>query len=251
MRRVLVVQAGSADPAVRARFGDYPDWFARHLAPQVELRVVRPYEEPLPAALGFDGILVTGSPRSVLDREPWMADTGGYLLQAARDRPVLGVCFGHQLLADALGGRVERNPRGREAGTSEVELTEAGRRDPLFASLPDRFAAQQTHADHVPALPPAATLLATNAFSPVQAFGAGEVLRAVQFHPEMDEERSRWLNQNRQRALDEQAPGGARAVLDSIRPSPFAARVLENWVRGFVVRLAARDGDGAGKARYP
>jgi GMP synthase (glutamine-hydrolysing) len=241
MRRVLVVQAGSADAAVRARFGDYPDWFARVLAPHVNVHVVRPYEAALPAAAGFDGILMTGSPRSVLDREPWMVDSGRYLVEAARRRPVLGVCFGHQLLADALGGRVERNSRGREAGTTEVELTEAGRRDPLFASLPPRFPVQQTHADHVPALPPGTTLLATNAFSPIQAFGAGELLRAVQFHPEIDEERSRCLNENRRRALDEQAPGGSRAVLESIRPTPFGARVLENWLRGFVTGAGAPD----------
>jgi GMP synthase (glutamine-hydrolysing) len=239
MRRVLVVQAGSADAAVRARFGDYPQWFAQLLAPRVEIHVLRPYEEALPAASGFDGIVVTGSPRSVLEREPWMIETGAYLLTAARSRPVLGVCFGHQLLADALGGKVEQNPRGREAGTSEIDLTEAGRRDPLFAGLPERFAVQQTHADHVQALSPGTTVLATNAFSPVQAFAAGEYLRAVQFHPEMDEERSRFVNEQRRRTLDEQAPGGAQAVLGSIRPTPLAARVLENWVERIVGRFFA------------
>src|SRR6266702_4479231 len=110
MRRVLILQAGSADPALRARYGDYPDWFARHLAPRVELRVVRPYEQVLPSSAGFDGLVMTGSPKSVLVPEPWMEESAAFLLEAARTRPVLGVCFGHQLLARALGGRVELNP---------------------------------------------------------------------------------------------------------------------------------------------
>src|ERR1700694_5580914 len=208
MRRVLILQAGSADPALRARFGDYPDWFARHLAARVELRVVRPYEQVLPPLVGFDGLIMTGSPKSVVDPEPWMDGAAGSLLEAARTRPVLGVCFGHQLLARALGGRVERNPRGREAGTAAVRLTPEGARDALFGRLGSPLLVQQTHEDHVAALPAGATLLAENEMSPVQAFAWGETVRCVQFHPEFDAERSRLLAEVRRERLDLHAPGG-------------------------------------------
>ncbi len=234
MRRVLILQAGSADPAVRARFGDYPAWFARLLAPRVGLRVVRPYEEAIPPLAPFHGVLMTGSSHSVTDPEPWMDDAASYMLDAARTRPVLGVCFGHQLLARALGGRVERHPWGREAGTVEVQLTEAGASDALFAGAPPAFPVQQTHEDHVPELPRGATLLARNDFAPVQAYGVGEAIRCVQFHPEIDAARSRFLNEARRERLDAQAPGGARAVLASIRATPFAEQLLTNWVERFV-----------------
>jgi GMP synthase (glutamine-hydrolysing) len=231
-RRVLVVQAGSAPGAMRERFGDFPDWFARWLAPRVELAVVRPYERALPPASGFHGVLVTGSLASVTDPAPWMEAAGAWLVDAALTRPVLGVCFGHQLLARALGGRVERNPRGREAGTVEVELTAAGELDPLFAGLPRRLLVQQTHEDHVADLPPGATLLAGNARTPVQAFGHGELLRCVQFHPEFDAPRSRLL------AALRRASGEAAAWGDvdpsSIRETPDCTAVLDRWLRHFV-----------------
>ncbi len=234
MRRVLILQAGSADPAVRARFGDYPDWFARLLAPRVGLRVIRPYEEKIPSLAPFHGVLMTGSSHSVTTPEPWMDEAATYMLDAARTRPVLGVCFGHQLLARALGGRVERNPWGREAGTVEVQLTEAGAQDALFAGAPTTFPVQETHEDHVPEVPEGAMLLARNGSAPVQAYGVGESIRCVQFHPEMDAARSRLANELRRDLLDAKAPGGARAVLASIRATPVSERVLTNWVERFV-----------------
>jgi GMP synthase (glutamine-hydrolysing) len=234
MRRVLILQAGSADPALRARYGDYPDWFARHLAARVELSVVRPYEQVLPSSAGFDGLVMTGSPKSVLDREPWMDEAAAFLLEAARTRPVLGVCFGHQLLARALGGRVELNPRGREAGTAAVRFTADGERDPLFAGLASPLLVQQTHEDHVAALPAGATLLAENEMSPVQAFAWGESVRCVQFHPEFDADRSRLLAEVRRERLDLQAPGGAAAVRASIRDTPDATSLLGRWLAHYV-----------------
>jgi GMP synthase (glutamine-hydrolysing) len=234
MKRILILQAGSTEPTVGARFGDYPDWFAAHLSLAVALSVVRPYEAVPPEPEAFDGILCTGSPRSVLEDEPWMERLGAYLLSAAERRPVLCVCFGHQVVGQALGARVERNPWGREAGTAEVRLTEAGRSDPLFQGLPDPLFVQQTHEDHLAELPEGAVLLATNAQSPVQAFAYGPNLRCLQFHPEMDAVRSRALAEARRQRLDETAPGGAVAVLSSIRETSQATRCLHHWVERFV-----------------
>lgn len=234
MRRVLILQTGSAAPAVQAVFGDYPAFFARRLGARVALSVARPWAEPLPPAARFHGVVTTGSPLSVTEPEPWMDRAAEYLLQVARTRPVLGVCFGHQLLARALGGRVERNPAGREAGTGEVLLTGAGRRDPLFSGLPATLTVQQTHADHVAALPPGAIVLATGGLTPVQAYAVGDLLRCVQFHPELDAARSRAMQEGRRALLDREAPGGAPAVLGSIRETPHGEVVLKNWLERFV-----------------
>jgi GMP synthase (glutamine-hydrolysing) len=130
------------------------------------------------------GIIVTGSPLSVTEKAPWMLELGDALLRL--EIPVLGVCFGHQLLARAAGGDVVLNPRGREIGTVSIKLTEAGRRDPLFAwASEDEIEVQATHLDAVDPLPPGATILASNENCAAQAYRLSETVAGVQFHPEL------------------------------------------------------------------
>lgn len=233
MRRILVVRTGSPTPKARARFGEFTEWFERLLAPEV-VTLDAERIEPFPALDRIGGVVVTGSLASVTRPEPWMDRLGRWLLAASHSVPVLGVCFGHQLLARALGGAVERNPQGPEIGTFPVELTEAGRRDPLFAGLENPLAVQESHEDHVAVVPPGGVVLAQNAQAPVQAFAHGPRLRGVQFHPEFDAERARALCEEERPALEAVRPGLADRALASIRPTPAAERVLANWVRTYV-----------------
>ena len=94
------------------------------------------------------------------------------------------MCYGHQLLAEALGGEAGWHPKGREIGTVSVTLTEAGKQDPLLSGLPNTFLAQVTHAQSALVLPPGATLLASNNYEPHQAYRVGDRAWGVQFHPE-------------------------------------------------------------------
>jgi GMP synthase (glutamine-hydrolysing) len=182
--RLLIVQTGST-----RLHGDYPRWFERALG--FEMPVVRAHAgEQLGPALDRarpQGIIVTGSPLSVIEKAPWMLQLGDDLLRAGeRGTPVLGVCFGHQLLARAAGGDVVQNPRGREIGTVSVQLTDAGRKDPLFAwAGGPEIQVQATHVDAVDPLPAAATVLASNENTAAQAYRLSETVAGVQFHPEL------------------------------------------------------------------
>lgn len=194
--RILIVQTGSAGALV-PEHGDYPDWFRRALgAGEAEMPLLR-------AAPGLGGqkldrealfrakargVLVTGSPLSLTEREPWMDELGDALLRAgAAGTPVLGVCFGHQLLGRAAGGDVRANPRGREIGTVRVQLTPAGRKDPLFSwAESGEIEVQATHLDAVLPPPPGATLLASNEVCATQALRFSETVASVQFHPELE-----------------------------------------------------------------
>src|SRR5207237_17295 len=133
------------------------------------------------------GIIVTGSPLSVIENAPWMLQLGDDLLRVgASGTPVLGVCFGHRLRARAAGGDVVQNPRGREIGTVRVQLTEAGRKDVLFAWADGpEIEVQATHVDAVDPLPAGATVLASNENTAAQAYRLSETVAGVQFHPEL------------------------------------------------------------------
>src|SRR5438105_2181485 len=193
--RLLVVQTGTVAEPLRAEHGDYPEWFARALDAQARTSVLRAHEGERLRPEAIDraqaaGIIVTGSPLSVTERAPWMEELGQALLEAGqRGVPVLGVCFGQQLLCRAAGGDVKPNPRGREIGTVPIQLTEHGLRDPLFAWAASEprgiIEVQATHLDAVDPLPTGARVLAGNENTPAQAVRLSETVAAVQFHPEL------------------------------------------------------------------
>lgn len=209
--RILIVQTGTAGALV-AEHGDYPDWFRGALgAGEDELPLLRAAPEVGGERFSREvlfrtkarGILVTGSPRSVSEKAPWMDDLAGELLRAGEmGTPVLGVCFGHQLLGRAAGGDVQENPRGREIGTVSVQLTEAGRKDPLFSwAEASQIDVQATHVDAVLPLPPRATLLGSNENCASQAMRLSEAVATVQFHPELTPQALRALIRSRAEKL--------------------------------------------------
>lgn len=243
MTNVLLLKSG--DAAVRPSHSDYDRWFVQTIG-QSGVRF-----ETIYAHLGaklpvdptvYDAVIMTGSPLSVTEPTAWMKRTAFWMREAAeRKVPVLGVCFGEQLLAWSFGGRVVRNPQGREIGTVTVELTEAGRRDPLFSNVPSTFAINATHEDIVQTLPPGTTLLAKNSNTRVQAFSAGRYIRAVQFHPELQTCTMQALIRARAEKLEAEAVArghsrGERvpSLVAGIRPTPCGRRILHNFLENFV-----------------
>jgi GMP synthase (glutamine-hydrolysing) len=219
-KKVLLLKPGVTSS--RKTLGDYELWFSR--TAQAEMRPVELHEgERPPQADEFDAILMAGSPLSVTQPAGWMERAADYMLDAAaHGTPVLGVCFGHQLLAWRLGAKVVKNPLGEELGTVFVGLTEAGRQSGLFAGFPERFDVQATHEDIV--LPaPALTVLASNASCEVQAFQAGPRTFGVQFHPEMDSASIGYCIEN-------EAVEAVRAKAVA-RDTPWGARLLQRFVQ--------------------
>ena len=172
----------------------------------------------LPETVGFDAAVVTGSRASVYWDEPWIGEVKRWVGAAIEHGlPTLGVCFGHQLVADVLGGAV--------TGMGEYEL--GYRRIPrregstLLAGTGRQLTAFQTHSDHVSQLPPGATLLAANEYG-IQGFRKGHAW-GVQFHPEYDTETARQVTRKylgERRAVDEDE---VKRVLDGIDAETYSA----------------------------
>ncbi|WIV66685.1 type 1 glutamine amidotransferase [Natrialbaceae archaeon AArc-T1-2] len=194
----------------------------------------------LPETFDFDAVAITGSRSSVYDDEPWIEPTKAWVADAIdRGLPCLGICWGHQLLADVLGGEV--GPMGAyEVGYSEVERHEGSR---LLAGIDDRFVAFTSHEDEVVSLPSGADPIATNEYSN-HGFRKEHVF-GVQFHPEYDQKTARELVHRKE--FDEERK---RRVLESITPENHARTsqaklVFENfleYVREVQTPAVAADG---------
>ena len=189
MGPVLIVKTGTTVPAVRARRADFESWIssAMGLSPR-QTTVCSVYEgEALPSPRQVAAAVVTGSSAMVTDADPWSEQTAAWLRSAVQGGlSVLGICYGHQLLAHAFGGRVENNPAGRQIGTLDVTLTDAAEHDPLFSGFPRVLHLPVSHRQSVTRLPADATLLATAVGDPHHAFALGDHAWGVQFHPEFD-----------------------------------------------------------------
>lgn len=183
-------------------------------------------------ALAADAVVLTGSARDADSTEPAVMELCATLRKLARrNAPVLGVCFGHQILARALGGTVGRNPSGWEVGNVRISLTEAGLACPILTDLGPGPMVLQSHQDAVLTLPPGGVLLAGNSHTPIQAFQSREGGRqfGVQFHPEFTPERlrSNWVE--RRERLRGTTSFDLDQVLDGAQPTPDTACLLRRF----------------------
>jgi len=230
MRPVVIVKLGSTMPHLQASRGDYEDWIAAGLDGLRDVRVCRVVEgDALPSPEAQRAVVVTGSSALVTDRAAWSERTGAWLKElVAHDRPLLGICYGHQLLADVLGGEVGMNPDGREIGMIDVQLNERAKSDPLFGVLPSTIRVSSSHRQSVLGLPRGARRLASNAATLNQAYALGERTWAMQFHPEWDHEViGAYLEDRFDTLLGEGLDPSA--LLAGAQASPHGLRILQRF----------------------
>jgi GMP synthase (glutamine-hydrolysing) len=230
---ILIVKTGSTHAHIRERLGDFEDWVTSGL--RLGGADVRVHDAtaggPLPALDRIAGLVITGSHAMVSDREAWSEALVPWLQAAVqRQTPVLGICYGHQLLAHALGGAVDRHPEGVEIGTVTVELNDAASRDELLGDLPENFPAQAVHWQSVRRLPPGAVLLARSAHESHHAFRVGRRAWGVQFHPEFSDAALRAYLDGLGPLLADEGLDAA-AIAARLQPTPAAASVLPRFAR--------------------
>jgi GMP synthase (glutamine-hydrolysing) len=251
MKKLLILEVGNTHPFIAARRGDFVDWFVAGLQVDpgrlevLDPRREDPGEDPrdgreLPAYAGLAGVLITGSHAMVTDGLPWSERLAGWLRGAVeRGLPTLGVCYGHQLLAHALGGEVGATRGGPEYGTVDVTLSEPGQSDPLLGGLGSPLRVQVGHYESVRKLPPGAVVLAAGERDAHQAIRMGGCAWGVQFHPEMEAEVVReYIRHNRESiTASGQDP---EALLAGCEDTPAGGEILRRF--GGVVFPAAEKG---------
>ena len=181
---------------------------------------------PVPASTGrrYDGVVISGSQTSVYDDLDWIHELTSWVRNVHRaDVPTLGICWGHQFLAQSLGGRVV------DMGDHELGYRTVRRRgdDPLFAGVPSSFTAFQTHSDRVVELPPGSVELARNEYG-IQAFRLG-TRYGVQFHPEYDRETAEWIIGNKDLSADRRASVLATVTDESVAAARDTSRIFDNF----------------------
>ncbi|MDM0104032.1 glutamine amidotransferase [Variovorax sp. J22R24] len=227
-RPLAIIKLGETFDTLRERRGDFEHWMAAGLGnTRLPVVVLDPRRgDTLPRPAEISGAIVSGSHAMVSHREPWSEATGAWLAQLVASRtPVLGICFGHQLLAHALGGEAGDHPGGMEIGTVEVELTPEAAADPLMHDLPPRFDAHVVHRQSALRLPAGAVRLAGNDFERTQAFRIGENAWGVQFHPEFDADIMRGYVDHLAEPLRAEGVDPA-ALRDRVAGTATAARLL-------------------------
>lgn len=223
--KVAVLETGRPPGSLAGEFGDYPTMFANLLGSGFEIERFDAAAGRLPGDPSIhSAFLITGSPAGVYDPLPWIEPLKQFI-RASGHRKMVGICFGHQVMAEALGGHVEKSNKGWGAGLHRYEIVETER----WMDGAGEIAAPASHQDQVVAQPPSTRIVARSSFTPYAGLAwTDRPAISFQFHPEF-------------------SPGFAKALIEKrfdIVPNPEAAiasldapndnQRVAGWIRRFL-----------------
>ena len=187
--KLLIISAGPGIDEIRNRYGHAINWISSFLTdPLLDISVVDIYKDQDFNHSKYDAWIITGSASSVTDNHQWVAHLKNKIKYAYNNSiPVLGICFGHQIISQALGGNVDKNRKGWELGSYKVNFNKKGRESLLFKNINFDDYFYFSHEDIVLELPKQAEKLASNDMG-LQAYSIDNKIFGVQFHPEFSVE---------------------------------------------------------------
>ena len=229
---LAILQMGDPPLDIQQKLGVQSDWVIAAL-PDTTLTVKVLYPasgDVLPEPSTLAGAILTGSTSMVTDREAWSEYTAGWILQAMDQHvPLLGICYGHQLMAHALGGVVDYHPAGREIGQLPIQLHEGAKNDPLLSDLPLSFMANLTHEQSVLQPPTQAAVLASSEHDAHQILRYSPHALSLQFHPEFSTEVMSYFLSRRE-ALFSTEGYDIPAMCAALAATPVARKILHDFV---------------------
>lgn len=224
--KLAILTTGHPPGNLEDSFSDYPAMFGRMLGDGFEIASVDVDHGELPNdPADYDAYLISGSPAGVYDPLPWIAQLSDFIRSAGAAKMV-GICFGHQVMAEALGGKVEKSAKGWGAGLHHymIERVEPWM-DPVVS-----IAIPASHQDQVIVQPPHTEVTVSSAFTPFAGLAwTGRRAISFQFHPEFSPEFAKALIEKRHDAIPN--PDAALATLDA----PNDSAIVGGWIRRFLL----------------
>ena len=222
--KLAILETGYPPGDLTQRFGNYPAMFEHLLGDGFEIVTFDVQAGEFPQGR-HDAILITGSPAGVYDPLPWIAPLSDFIRSAA-DSKMVGVCFGHQMMAEALGGHVEKSDKGWGSGLHHYAIVHA---EP-WTDGAGEIAVPASHQDQVVVLPPYTEVVAQSDFTPYAALAwTDRPAISFQFHPEFSPDFAKALIEKRYDIVPD--PDAAIASLDAPNDN---ARV-GGWIRRFLL----------------
>lgn len=223
--KVAILETGRPPGNLSDEFGDYVAMFSDMLGPEFEIESFDVAAGSLPAAASHGAYLITGSPAGVYEPLPWIEPLSGFI-RSAKDSRIVGICFGHQIMAEALGGHVEKSDKGWGAGLHRYEIV---RSEPWMDGAVAEIAAPASHQDQVVMQPPNTGIIAKSSFTPFAGLAwTDRPAISFQFHPEFSPAFAKALIEKRYDAVPD--PDAAIASLEAPNDN---ARVA-GWIRRFL-----------------
>jgi GMP synthase-like glutamine amidotransferase len=230
--KIGILETGRPPEPLRPEFGSYPDMFVRLLKDaglEAETTVYDVQAGVLPSAPEqHDAYLVTGSAAGVYDPLPWIAPLMDFLVASKGRAKLVGVCFGHQVMAEAFGGKVIKSPKGWGLGLQAYEVV----RREAWMDEAREVSIAVSHQDQVVELPPEARVVARSDFTPYGVLAyADQPAISMQHHPEFDPAYASALIERRLETVLTETQG--RAAMETLQQPNDRARV-GGWIRNFL-----------------
>ena len=191
-----ILQTDSVLEDLQPRFGDYPSMFEQLFRAEDPTLTVTTYDvrRALPKTSVCDAYLITGCKLSVYDDLPWIRDLADFVGRAIADkRKILGICFGHQLIAHFFGGHVAPAPVGWAVGVQSSDVVKTTPWMEVAGKPPKQLHLVSSHKDQVERLPDGAEVFARSDFCPISGFTLGDEVLTIQGHPELSTDYSEAL----------------------------------------------------------
>lgn len=233
MKSIAIIETGAPPAGLIERYGDYPAMLADLLGEGFGTTTFDAVNGSLPEPAAFGGVMITGSPAGVYDDLPWLAPLLDWIRTARGRTRLVGICFGHQAMAQALGGDVRKSDRGWGVGLHRYEVAGG---EPWMIPTAATVAIPVSHQDQVLVAPPGARVTICSDFTPFAGLAYGDDAISFQCHPEFRPAYAAALVAGRRERIPEAVADVALASLDG----PDDRDVMATWIRRFLA-----GGDGA------